>query len=1414
MERMQDGMLGGVDIESIKAEDQAARSRITTDIERVLFVEAGAGTGKTTALVCRVVSVAQAINTRCDNRQDLPEHIVAITFTEAAAQELGERIRYALARAGIRDDLVIACTIHSFAARLLREHGTLKLLPVGFEIMDAIAETAYLAEVWKRALAEMLADARSAKVLSICMAMGATLMHLRDTYMKFQENWDRLEMFREPAWSDHNAASELDLERDLMTLLKPKIGSLLTMLDGLVSRANRECKSQDDVLYRYIIDTLMPVGTNVRLALEKEDAEGVLETLRSCAFRTESRKGRKDSWVDIGEIRGSCRAIREGVAGLLADAGHLIGLALLGMFSTYTVDQASKRVTQGKVTFHDLLVLARDLLRDDPEVRAKISAEYTYIFVDEFQDTDPIQAEIIGYIVSSHDDCDLLAARSGSLFVVGDPRQSIYRFRRADVELYRSLAGSADQVRLQVNFRSRPGILEVINSLFANIFTDQRLHSSLVPSRDAVIADQTLDMPVSHTAAGDEDAGTGNATGATGATGSGAATAIFSPPQVLTVGGLIENARSDEIRDQAADDVASSIRDMVRDRWPVEDRNGQVRPIRFRDIAILVPTRTSVEAIEESLSEYNIPYHLEGVGYMWRSDEIFDILSVLRAVASPYDAQAVVAALRSPLLGCSDQDVYLWHKRGGDWSLDEEPEEVAGRGGRVGTADPDTDIQDVSGQVGHGGAYEDPVLRGKRVLRELVDLSQHESVSSMVRCILFDYGGMEVYMDTTRWRDSLALLRWFLVQAVWFDDDGEGSLTDFIQFMDDQISMEESAPARLPQDDDDDAVRIMTVHGAKGLEFGAVFVAGIDRDVTRGRRSPHLLFDSFGKVELKVGDAKTSGYDDMDNADKMADLAESSRLLYVACTRARDYLVLVLHHGVGSSPDTCHAALLDAWFKENPQFGYEWPVAIYDESAIRNLSGEGCYGTSNSRLPFSKIAASWEHGREKLSARVGSSLWRTSKATDVEQEYRRLTQGQHGFSQSAVDRHAADATADATAATSCSELDQDSRVQPGSPPISPAGDDRNAAHVPSPSVHADASHARRETSLAIGNAVHNLLKQLDLRSAVEAFTDADMSRHDATGHGDHSGRVRQEIEALARRIATSYHVAGYADKVARMALVALESDTVRKVMRCRYAQEVPVVAPLESFLRATRAGREFIRAGEPGVAAGVFLSGAGVAANGAVGAGNVESTDPDSGTWMEHRQDFIGLHTMGVSTGTLGAEGVVDLLIEGGDGLIVVDFKTEARDAGSFKTEAREPEASRDAREIREIRDAKEIREIREIREINRHEDQEAAPPCRDGAKSETPLPRGIERASWPLHNAGGQHGSPVFAEYVLQLAFYAGALEAVTKRPVTSCVVAYLGGPTPVEHVIAGTELSEAMRMAGEIAWRLISQECGSQQV
>ncbi len=1391
MEYIQDGMLGGVDVESIEAEDRAARSRITTDIERVLFVEAGAGTGKTTALVSRVVSVAQAINTRCDDRQDLPEHIVAITFTEAAAQELGERIRHALASAGIRDDLVIACTIHSFAARLLREYGTLTLLPVGFEIMDAIAETAYLAEAWKSALAEMLADVRSAKVLSICMAMGATLMHLRDTYMEFQENWERLETFREPVWSDHDAASEFDLERDLMILLKSKTGSLLTMLDGLVSRANRECQSQDDMLYRYIIDTLVPVGTDVRLALEKEDVEGVLEALRSCAFRAESRTGRKDSWVDIGEIRDSCRAIRDGVVGLLADAGHLIGWALLGMFSTYVADQASKRVTQGKVTFHDLLVLARDLLRDDPGVRAKVRAEYTYIFVDEFQDTDPIQAEIIGYIVSSHDDCDLLAARSGSLFVVGDPRQSIYRFRRADVELYRSLAGSADQVRLQVNFRSRPGILEMVNSLFTDIFTDQQLHSSLVPSRDDVIADQTLDMPASRMATGAEDTGTG----ATG-TGSG----IFSPPQVLTLGGPIEGAHSDGIRDQAADDVALRIRDMVRDRWPVEDRNGQVGPIKFRDIAILVSTRTSVEAIEERLSEYGIPYHLEGVGYMWRSDEIFDILSVLRAVAGPYDAQAVVAALRSPLLGCSDQDVYLWHKRGGDWNLDEEPEEAAGRGGGMGTTGRATDIQDVSGQVDHGGAYEDPVSRGKKILRELVDLSQHESVSSMVRCILFDYGGMEMYMGTDRWRDSVALLRWFLVQAVRFDDDAEGNLTDFIQYMDDQVSMEESAPARLPQDDDDDAVRIMTVHSAKGLEFGAVFVAGIDRDVTRGRRSPHLLFDSFGKVELKVGDAKTSGYDVMDDADKMADLAESSRLLYVACTRARDYLVLVLHHRAGSSPDTCHAALLDTWLKDNPQFGHEWPVVTYAESAIRNLAGEVCCGRGNSRLPFSKIEASWEHDREMLSAGVGSSLWRTSKATDVEQEYRGLVQGQRGFSRSAVDSHVtvdatmhitmhvtADDAVDAASATSDDELDQDTLVQPGSPPISPSGDDRNASRVPLSLAHTDASHARRETSLAIGNAVHSLLKQMDLRSAVEAFTDTDVSRHDATARGDHSDRVRQEVEALARRVATSYHIAGSADKVARMALFALESDTVRKVTRCRYAQEVPVVAPLESFLKATGADREFTRAGELGGATDAFLSGAG----GAAGAGNVESTDPDGGTWMERRQDSISPHTMSASASALGAEGVVDLLIEGEDGLIIVDFKTEAREAGDFKTEAREAEASGNAREIKEV---------------NRHEDQEAVPPCRNGTNSETPLPRDIERASWPLQNADDQNGSPVFAEYVLQLAFYAGALKAVTKKPVTSCVVAYLGGPTPVEHVIAGTELSEAMRMAGEIAWRLVS--------
>ncbi|MHB8263377.1 MAG: PD-(D/E)XK nuclease family protein, partial [Acidimicrobiales bacterium] len=350
---------------------------------------------------------------------------------------------------------------------------------------------------------------------------------------------------------------------------------------------------------------------------------------------------------------------------------------------------------------------------------------------------------------------------------------------------------------------------------------------------------------------------------------------------------------------------------------------------------------------------------------------------------------------------------------------------------------------------------------------------------------------------------------------------------------------------------------------------------------------------------------------------------------------------------------------------------------------------EATYGSAGTAgLSFSDIMTSWRREREALIARIDASLWHTSNATDVENEYRNQVQGQRQFVRPSRTKHA-----------------------PGS--ADPTG----------------TLHPSRETSLSIGVVVHHVLEQLDLRTIMAA----------KVGTGDVRGDSRsvdEEIRALARRSARSHHIEEYADDIARMVMNALESDTVREAARCRYAQEVPVAAPLESFLRAIDMSGTLEPAGADSSSAT-----AGATAVDSAGAAVRERLLASDGS---------------IAVGAMGVEGVIDLLIEGNDGLVVADFKSEAREL--------ENEYDRCVRNA--------------------------------GA---SPL-----AYQWSPSRSQAQATPPVFAEYVLQLAFYAGVIEAVTQKMVSRCIIIYLGGTTPTEHVIEGVQLREAMERAGKIARRL----------
>ncbi len=573
--------------------DQAVRDVVGSDLADTLFVEAGAGSGKTTILVDRVCALVESgVDVR---------NVAAITFTEKAASELRVRVRRKLlaqpsskAVEAALDSLGDApmSTLHAFARRLLTEHSVAVGVPPHFEVLDTVAEAIYLEERWRELAVDLFeASGPLAHVVTRAAELGLKASGVREIVLTLHQSYDRL---RGRGWewpADTVTLPPIDLKRVIDAIRaaplddQPEVAEYLERAIAAVSEGER-------------IDILRVEGVLPRIAGKKGEPARV-------------------------------------VIAVSADLRRQALEALLPALASRVLRWAHERAAEGRLLFHDLLVLARDALRIG-EVRAASRARYQRILIDEFQDTDPLQIEIAVLLASSRDDIEdrdwfddpLAAADAGRLFFVGDPKQSIYRFRRADIELYeKAQEVFADRpLHLTENFRSVAWIVRFVNSLFA----------PWMESADAI--GQPAYTPL--TAYIDDHE---------------------TSPTVGFLGDEATDSPAAEIRLQEADAVVRVIAQAKRDGWMVRDeKTDELRPADYRDIAVLMPTRASLPALDHGLDAAGIPVRVESRILIWNTPEVRDLLAVLSAVADSNDQVAIVAALRSAGLGCSDRDLATW----------------------------------------------------------------------------------------------------------------------------------------------------------------------------------------------------------------------------------------------------------------------------------------------------------------------------------------------------------------------------------------------------------------------------------------------------------------------------------------------------------------------------------------------------------------------------------------------------------------------------------------------------------------------------------------------------------------------------------------------------------------------------------
>jgi ATP-dependent exoDNAse (exonuclease V) beta subunit len=838
--------------------DQASRTRVATDLTSTLFVEAGAGSGKTTALVGRVLALVLGHG----GIDPVPlSAIAAITFTEKAGAELRERLRRrleevaddgddttrSLCRAALDElDGAAIGTLHSFAQRILGEHPVEAGLPPRVEVLDEVTSGVEFEHRWARFSDELFSDPDHGRTLLLLFAAGVRDSTPHALARTFEANWDLVE-------------TEVDPDAPAPADARPLVADVLDRVDAL-TEAIGECVDPTDLLCTKIHE----VAEWARAVRALPDETAQVEALRGArlpsgvGFRT--RGGRKGSWrISIDEVRSDLRALEDHVDEVLqvvaTRCAHHLGAAI----RRFTLASAEERRRAGTLEFHDLLVLARAMLRDPAHgatVRQALHDRYRRLLLDEFQDTDPIQIELAVRIAAEDPGSDDAAAPDwrdvavapGRLFVVGDPKQSIYRFRRADVRVFLDaqhlLAAEGGAVSLTANFRTVAPVTAWVNSTFATLMSeDPPGELPLTPRPDYVALDAVRLAPP-----------------------------VEGGPPVSVLGRQQHPPRTSatEVRAAEAADVVATVQRALAERWQVGDGSDGWRDARPGDVTVLVPARTSLPFLEDALSAADIPYRAESSSLVYATRAVRDLLLVVRAVADPTDELRTVAALRTPLFGCGDDDLYRFRvERGGHWAY---------------THDQPATVP-----------ADDPVARGLEQLRRWHRGRAWTSPSALLDAIVRDRRAMELAFAQGRPRDVWRRLRFVIDQArAWTDATG-GDLRGYLTWIGHQTEEGSRVAEAILPETDDDAIRIMTIHAAKGLEFPITIVSGTSSRPGGRVAAGDARFTPDGVAYYLGKHAETTEFTASRPLDEQMDLDERIRLLYVATTRAMDHLVVSLH---------------------------------------------------------------------------------------------------------------------------------------------------------------------------------------------------------------------------------------------------------------------------------------------------------------------------------------------------------------------------------------------------------------------------------------------------------------------------------------------------------------------------------------
>jgi len=833
--------------------DLDRRKRVLTDLGTTLLVEAAAGTGKTSLIAGRV---AMAL---ASGRH--PRHIAAITFTELAAAELALRIRAtvdallrgsvpkvlapvlpdglsdeqrnALAAASQNLDDLTATTIHGFCRTIIRSHAVAAHLDPGSDVMDAATSEAMFDRIFSHWLTDRLSGAGAAPENDPVAVLS------QNDPLNIAGRLRALAVLRR----DHPTARPLPMPTG-----RPDI----EFVDAVEAFARWHAASPGDWQTGALIEDLQLLAAFYTDALSAPPSFARLwrlaqpprvRSMRKWALELKPYQ-RRTAWKSArGDERGARLSDEAEACFERADAayrtllGH-VGQALITSTSAALDDMLARYAAQKRAAavldFDDLLLHARDLVVGREEVRQALGQRYQNIFVDEFQDTDPVQAEILFFIGAETRPGHWQEAklRPGSLFLVGDPKQAIYRFRGADIGVYQqardNVGGCSGGAVIQVtaNFRSRRGLIDYVNDRFEGVLSH---------------GDQPGYIPLSPTI---DDPGDGLPS---------IAKLTIVPPS-----GANANGQRDAEAAAVADTCARVIGALK-----VARADGPPSVLRPGDIALLAPTHTDLWRYERALEARGIAVASQAGKSLMVRQETQDVLALLRALADSRDTLAFGALMRGPLVGLTDDELL----------------QIAGNLPE-GTA---FNIQTAPEAIAHPLAKS--VLESLRRLRRRAPattplLLLSEAIEQLrVRVVL-------TARHLNRSSRALANIDALIERARAYDVAG---LQAFVR----DLQRDWERRSRLPEgrsDASEDAVEIVTMHSSKGLEWPVVIPINTATRFKSPDEFVHRRSDD--SLHWILGEAAPPHLAAARDEENRSEARQRERLWYVACTRARDLLIV------------------------------------------------------------------------------------------------------------------------------------------------------------------------------------------------------------------------------------------------------------------------------------------------------------------------------------------------------------------------------------------------------------------------------------------------------------------------------------------------------------------------------------------